>query len=201
MDPTEVEPFKRGERAALERVYRRHVAEVERLVRLGLLRTRRFSGANLADLVQEVFIRAFSAGARQSYDERRDYAPYLMTIARNVVIDWHRRTSREPFDPLELETQLDGYASQPEAGAFPGELVSLTARYLEGLSPQLRDVHERRFVLSEPQERAAAALGISRQTLRTLEKRLVDGLRRELRDERLADNRLDLQKPVRHSSS
>jgi RNA polymerase sigma factor (sigma-70 family) len=188
MEPAEVEPFRRGERAALERVYRGHVAAVERFARLALLRMRRFTGANLSDLVQEVFMRAFSASARASYDGRREYAPYLMTIARNVVIDWHRRTSREPLDPLELETLLEGGASElPAAEAFPAELVSRVARYVDGLSPLLRGVHEQRFVLSEPQHRAAEALGISRQNLRTLEKKLIDGLRRELRDERFSE--------------
>lgn len=202
MDPTEVEPFKRGERAALERVYRTHVAMVERYVRAVLLRTRRFSGSNLSDLVQEVFMRAFSASARDSYDGRREYAPYLTTIARNVVVDWHRRTSREPFDPRELETLLDGGASEAsDVEAFPAELVGLAAKYVEGLSQDLRDVHERRFVLAEPQQRAADALGISRQTLRTLEKKLIDGLRRALRDQRLSETRLELHPPARRSGS
>ena len=201
MDPTEVEPFKRGERLALERVYRTHVAAVERLVRTALLRTRRFSGSTLSDLVQEVFMRAFSASARGGYDGKRDYAPYLMTIARNVVIDWHRQTSREPFDSRELETLLERGAIEPDVEAFPAELVSLVASYVEGLPPELRDVHERRFVLSEPQQRAADALGISRQTLRTLEKQLIAGLRRELRRQRLSENRLELSQPARRSGS
>ena len=202
MDPTEVEPFTRGERAALERVYRAHVATVERFVRATLVRTRRFSGSNLSDLVQEVFIRAFSASARQSYDGKREYTPYLMTIARNLVIDWHRRNTREPVDPLELETILDAAVSEPaDAEAFPPELLNVAASYVEGLAQELRDVHERRFVLSEPQQRAADALGISRQTLRTLEKKLVDGLRRALRDQRLSEIRLELQQPVRPPGS
>lgn len=202
MDPTEVEPFKRGERAALERVYRGHVAAVERFVRATLLRTRRFSGSNLSDLVQEVFIRAFSASARERYDGKREYTPYLMTIARNVVIDWHRRSAREPLDPRELETILDAAVSEPaDVEAFPAELLRVATSYVEGLSQELRDVHERRFVLSEPQQRAAEALGISRQTLRTLEKKLIDGLRRALRDERLSASRLEFHQPARRSGS
>jgi hypothetical protein len=61
---------------------------------------------------------------------------------------------------------------------------------------ELRGVYERRFVLSEPQQRAADALGISRQTLRTLENKLIDGLKRVLRDQRLSEIRLDLQLSV-----
>jgi RNA polymerase sigma-70 factor (ECF subfamily) len=202
MDPTEVEPFKRGDRAALERVYRRHVAQIERFVRAALLRSGRFSGANLADLVQDVFMRAFSESARASYDATRDYAPFLTTLARNVVIDWHRRSSREPVDTRELETFLDSLESVPhESAAFAPELVSVVASYVERLSPELRGVHERRFVAAEPQESAALALGISRQTLRTLEKKLVEGLRRELRDHKLSEGRLQVAQPVRPSGS
>jgi RNA polymerase sigma factor (sigma-70 family) len=202
MDPTEVEPFKRGDRAALERVYRGHVAEVERFVRMALLRTGRFSGANLADLVQDVFMRAFSESARASYDATRDYAPFLVTIARNVVIDWHRRSSREAVDTREFESFLDSVAGAPsESEVFAPELVGAVASYVERLSPELRGVHERRFIAAEPQEAAAKALGISRQTLRTLEKKLVEGLRRELRDQKLAEARLQIAQPVRRSGS
>jgi DNA-directed RNA polymerase specialized sigma24 family protein len=51
-----LEPFRRGDRAALEEVYREHVERVERFVRSGLYRVGFFSAANLADLVQEVFM-------------------------------------------------------------------------------------------------------------------------------------------------
>ena len=63
---------------------------------------------DLADLVQEVFMRAFSREGRQAYDGLRDYGPYLFAIARNVLVDWARVRGREIPSPwLELETAIE----------------------------------------------------------------------------------------------
>jgi RNA polymerase sigma factor (sigma-70 family) len=196
MDVELAEAFRRGEAAALERVYREHIASVEALVRRVLNRASRFSGSNLADLVQEVFMKAFSPSARLSYDGTRDYAPYLHGVAKNVVIDWLRRTGREVPEGLVWErvaaaSAVDGVEEQ----LFPVELVQAASDYVRGLSPELRDVHEHRFVAAEPQNAAAEALGISRQNLRTLEGKLLRGLRRELA--RLAWSGLEIPQPKR----
>jgi RNA polymerase sigma factor (sigma-70 family) len=173
--------FRRGEREALARVYRMHIDAVDGLVRHALLRAGAFSAANLADLVQDVFMKAFAESARDGYDGLRDYAPYLLTIARNVVIDWLRRTGREvPTSDLEAALEADGAGGDGEQ-TFPQDVLALAAAYVQALPPELRAVHERRFVLAEPQVQAAAALSLSRQRMRTLEAKLVEGLRRELR--------------------
>jgi DNA-directed RNA polymerase specialized sigma24 family protein len=67
------------------------------------------------------------------------------------------------------------------------ELLAAVSSYVDALPPPLRAVHERRFMEGEAQERAAEALGISRQNLRTLERKLVTGLRRAIRRARLID--------------
>src|SRR4051812_28203726 len=90
--------FREGRRQALELVYRAYVRSVERYLRaLGRLGTRAetMPAATVADLVQEVFIRAFSVEARRAYDGLRDYGTYLATIARNCFIDLLRARSRE----------------------------------------------------------------------------------------------------------
>jgi RNA polymerase sigma-70 factor (ECF subfamily) len=182
MDPGLLEAFRRGERAALERVYREHVEGVEAFLRSRLARAGRLSPPILADLVQEVFMKAFAERARASYDGTRDYRPYLIALARNMLIDWLRRSRREVSEPRELEALIDAEDGDPTAAElFPPELVAATSRYLAALPPELKAVHERRFVNAEPQVSAAQALGISRQNLRTLERKLVQGLRRALR--------------------
>jgi RNA polymerase sigma factor (sigma-70 family) len=202
MEPSLLESFRRGERAALESVYRTHIDAVERFVASRLARARYFSGTNLADLVQEVFLRAFSPSARNSYDGERDYGPFLITIAKNVFIDWIRRSSREVGDARALETLVDVAAGDPtDDELFEPELVAATTSYVEQLSPELRNVHERRFVQAEPQRSAADALGISRQNLRTLEKKLVDGLRRELKRIQPVKKVLGFRQPNRSPGS
>src|SRR5258708_18296289 len=77
--------FREGRPDALERVYREHeqavAAHLRKLAHASGRRAFSQSSA-LADLVQEVFVRAFSPEARSSYDGIRDYLPYLLAIAR-----------------------------------------------------------------------------------------------------------------------
>lgn len=159
-------------------MYYLYIADVERVARVALVRMT-FSTANLADVVHEIFLRAFSTNARFSYDGQRDYKPYLLILARNVIINWAKRAGREiPTDDI-----FELTSARPEDGAsadeppFSQAVVSLADQYIESLPAALRAVHHHRFVLSQPQRQAAEALGISRQNLRTLEKKLVAGLR------------------------
>lgn len=184
MDSALLKRFRDGDRDALELVYREHVGSVETFLRVRLLRARRLTAAAVSDLVQEVFLRAFSAKGRSGYDGEREYRPYLFTLARNLLVDWLRRTSREAGDLAAIEALVDSEATQLDGSEmFPSELLAATARYVASLEPQLRKVHEHRFVLAESQVSAAEAIGVSRQTLRRLERDLVDGLRSALRRE------------------
>lgn len=181
--------FRRGDREAAEKVYRDHIEMVERYVRTALFRARKLSAANLADVVQDVFTKAFSRRARESYDGSREYAPFLMTIARNALVDWLRKSGRElPESDLEIHfAPALSSAWVAETETYGPELLAAVSTYVESLPAPLRAVHERRFIAAEPQERAAEALGISRQNLRTLERKLVDGLRRVISRMRLVD--------------
>jgi RNA polymerase sigma-70 factor (ECF subfamily) len=175
--------FRSGKRTALARVYRAHVEAVERLARFGLMRAGHCSPANIADVVQEAFSRAFSPKARAAYDGEREYGPFLRQVARNTLIDWLRRNRKEPLPVADLEALENppNVLAEPEDDVFPLELIAITRRFVSELRPDLKAVHAQRFLRAESQERAAQALGISRQTLRTLERRLINDLRRELR--------------------
>src|SRR5262249_12537344 len=107
--PGFLERFRDGSRDALAAVYWAHVRRVEGWVRRGFLAPRgtRLDGVrspDLDDLVQEIFVKAFSDKALLSFDGLRDYSPFLFTIARNAVIDWSRKQGREvPLDDEEAE--------------------------------------------------------------------------------------------------
>jgi RNA polymerase sigma factor (sigma-70 family) len=186
MDANTLEAFRRGARDALERLYRLHVHSVESRVRYVLLRMGLLTVSNLADLVQEVFLRAFSEAARAQYDGQREYGPFLSVITHNVVIDWARRSAREPtIGAVEECFAEDSPAVDPlhedDASAFERPLVAIADEYVRTLPDDLRAVHHHRHVLSLSQRQAADALGISRQSLRTLEKKLIAQFRRHLR--------------------
>lgn len=182
MDEALLEGFRAGRRDALERVYWEQIDGIETLVRATLRRSQQFSPANVADLVQDIFAKAFSAKARVGYDGVREYSPFLRQIARNTLVDWLRQRGKEAFVEIDPEavSQAEHASAEADAGVAP-ELLNTVRHFVNGLEPELKGVHERRFLAAESQERAAEVLGISRQTLRTLERRLLDGLRREIR--------------------
>ena len=172
--------FRAGERSFLEKVYFAYVDEVEAYVRRFLAMYGRRGGArpDVGDLVQEVFVRAFGEKARNAFDGQRDYGPFLGALTRNLMVDWARRSGRE-MPTEDLDRFPDPPASERE-WADPDTMVAVNA-YIVALPPELREVHEFRYVQCRSQDETCGALAISRQTLRTREKHLREGLRRQLK--------------------
>jgi RNA polymerase sigma factor (sigma-70 family) len=185
--------FRDGERSALETVYVAYVDAVARVVASAL---RRYCGgadrphgwrdvaAELPDLVQEVFTRAFERGARLRFDGVREYAPYLTAIAHNIVVDYLRRRQRLVIDdltPFVGEIAIQGQSPDHADDFAHSQIVALVAEYVAGLPSELRQVHEALYVQGLSQRQAAEALGLGRQVVRTLESRLKEGLANVLR--------------------
>jgi RNA polymerase sigma factor (sigma-70 family) len=178
--------FRAGNPDALSIVYWEYVRKIERLLSAGFeLRSKktRVAGVcrhpdDLADLVQEVFLRAFSEKGRRAYDGLRDYGPYLYAIARNLLVDRARLRGREiPASWAELEAAVDlsPIVEDSEPWATPA-IVAVVEEYLARLPRDMGEVHRLRYVEDLSQKQAAEKLGIGRQSLRTLEKRLEKGL-------------------------
>lgn len=181
--PHLLEAFRQGERWALERVYRDHVRMLDgylrTLARAGQARELAQASA-IADSLQEVFIRAFSPGARNAYDAARPYAPYLRRIAKNLFIDQLRAQGRAIEQLVEaLPDASEAAPLDAETSADP-RVAEVLSSYLSALPPPLLGVYEQRFVLGHSQETACSVLGITRRRLRTDEERLKTGLRRAL---------------------
>jgi RNA polymerase sigma factor (sigma-70 family) len=173
--------FKAGERPFLEKVYFAYVDEVETYVRRFLVKFGRqgVTPPDVGDLVQEAFVRAFGEKGRRAFDGQRDYGPYLGALTRNMMIDWARRNGRE------LATEdLDRFpetSPAPDSEWSDPETMAAVNAYIAELPPELHEVHEFRYVQCRSQDETCSALKISRQTLRTREKHLRDGLRRRLK--------------------
>jgi RNA polymerase sigma factor (sigma-70 family) len=184
-DPLLLGAFRAGEDAALAAIYRGHSEAVGAHLAMLARATGAFELAQpsaVADLLQEVFARAFSASARRSYDERRPYGPYLNAIAKNCFVDLLRKRrrdlTRECQDPASLE-QGPGARDDDECERA---LLTVVETYVSGLSAPLRDVYEQRFAVGLTQKAACDALGISRRALRTAETHLKRGARDALLD-------------------
>jgi len=185
--------FRDGDREALETVYRAYVGKVSDIVAHGF-RIVATGGAvaglgrrpaALADAVQEIFLKAFSRNARVAFDASREFGPYLATIARNVLVDRARRSGREILMPeVDLDVAGTGSAGDPYP-EIPAQwedetAITVARQFIQGLPPELARLHQVRYVDGLSQRDAAAHLGITRQTLRTLEGKLREGLRQAL---------------------
>ena len=193
-DRDRLDLYRRGDRAALEQIYWAYVDPVERVV------TRRMRGegparsgssVSVEDVVQEVFTRAFSRRARTEFDGLREFGPYLFTIARNVVADVFRRLEREVPTDLEMldDRVMADDPRSPEASlSTDTHLLARVRDYLARLPADLAAAHYQRYDLGVSQDAAALAMGITRQRLRTLERRLRHGVIRELHARQTKDS-------------
>jgi RNA polymerase sigma factor (sigma-70 family) len=168
--------FRLGDSAAFGTVYEAFGPAVERRVRYHL-RSCCMSpcDADVADLVHEVFDRAFGETARSRADPARGYDRYLGTIARNSVIDWLRCRSREvPRSPEQVAALLE--RSSMATDAVEVDTAELVGRYVDDLPQLLKSLYHLRYGLGQSQESVAESLHVSRQRVRTLELRLRRGL-------------------------
>ena len=137
------------ERAATELV-RRHGRALARFLAGGGARE-----ADVDDLVQETFIRAFRALGR--FRGQCQFRTWLMTIGGNVLKDAHRRSRRARVVPLGDDLRdTDG---DPHEQAVADETEQRLAAGLERLTRLQRDVFLLRAQQGLEYEEIAAALG------------------------------------------
>jgi RNA polymerase sigma-70 factor (ECF subfamily) len=182
--PGLLDQFRAGSAKAMEAVYWAYARRIDVLVRRGFTSAasgravRGVSPGEVEDLVQEIFARAFSERARLAFDGLREYGPFLATLARNLVLDWGRKQGRE----VSLEQggptlELPSDEAHEDEGPWASPEVARTVEaYLQALPPDLAALHHERYVRGQSQGAAAAALGLTRQQLRTREARLREGL-------------------------
>jgi RNA polymerase sigma factor (sigma-70 family) len=175
-------PFREGDKSALEAVYRRYVRLVETVLRegtrVGMSRVFTNDLEAQKDLVQDVFARAFGVRARMGYDGIREYRPYLLTIARNVLVDWARK--RKETLPGNIDVLSDAMVTQAEEPWADARTMRVVEAYLAGLPDDLRRLHALRYDEGLSQDETGKALGLTRQNVRTLEAKLRTGLSQAL---------------------
>ena len=177
--------FRRGERAALERVFDVYVEDVAVTLRAGVVVQvegqpvrvgRRIPEPELEALVHETFARAFSHKAREAYDGVRPYGAYLATIARNLLVDRGRQTRREK-QALASGVDVEHVAAEP-AASDPGwqqeeaELARLLGAFSSELDEPERSIYRLRYQEQKSHRETAHALHMSEIQIRRRDTRL-----------------------------
>ena len=197
-DAEKLSAFRRGERSVLTEIYLTYVDEVAVLVRRGFVysRDKVFSVQGVSDeaqqfdLVQETFARAFSEKTRHAYDGNTPYRLYLFRITKNLMIDRCRSLGREPIhSPNNAACDIDDLLEN--RGAFLPENPAIVAHrrrqqqtvaaFVSTLSESEMQFYNKRYVLGFSQQKTADVLQMSRRHIRTLEKRLLKGLKTHLK--------------------
>jgi len=127
----------RGDRAALEKLVREHQRAV-----YGYLRARLLELADVEDLTQEVFLRAYQSRTR--LDSQTLARPWLIGITRNVLREHVRRSKRRREIAwtelcLELETCLDQVSDHTD------EALTKLPGCMDSLGPSARDALDLRY--------------------------------------------------------
>jgi len=192
-----LEAYRRGERAALERIYRAYAPEVAVVLRHGFAfrsggRACRFHGVrtdfDLEDRLQDVFARAFDERARKSYDGLTPFVAYLRTIAKNLVIDDFRKKERVLVEysvdlPEHPESETAAGADDPLLGRADAtgrpdhdrgraEVVELVQRFKGRLEGRELRVYELRFERELEHDEIARVTGLSPSKIKTSEQRI-----------------------------
>lgn len=211
-----LDAFKKGDRQAMDVVYRHYHRGVLSFLRKGFSfrsGTGHFYFKGIQDVnelqnaVQEVFRRSFEDRARASYNGVNSFTNWVLAIGRNMVINQFR--NREiafsdyisPSDERGHLTIMDdeiteefsgilyGRPSRPQDTQFENnELKGLMDEFTGDLSEQDQRILALRFAEGLGQEETAKALGSTRMKVRTAESRLRNRLRAKLRKTGYIDN-------------
>ena len=193
--------FREGRPEALRTVYLLYVDQIISLLKTGFTdkSTCHFirgvrDPERQRELLQEVFIRAFSKNARLAYDGLRPYRTYLTTIAGNIIIDAWRADRRDPLSDARRapeETHQRSVSEAGEDGQQEGDSEEMklhwrrclqeSDRYVASLDVLSQEFVRFRFQEGLPQRDVAKRLKLTRSKVRTMERRIRGELRKHLR--------------------
>lgn len=99
---------------------------------------RQFPQADIEDLYQEVFRKAFDrdCAALSAWQGTGSLAAYMASIARRLAIDRHKAQQAEPgHEPLEDPDALVGDAADPESTAHVNEMRRMMRTAIQQVGP------------------------------------------------------------------
>ncbi|HEY0948591.1 sigma-70 family RNA polymerase sigma factor [Nocardioides sp.] len=164
-----------GEGTAFAELWSRHAARVAAFVRGR-------GGIDVEEITSDVFVAAFESIGRFEGDEA-GFVALLLTIARRRVVDEQRRRSRRvPVASWAAEDDTRTVRSVEEDVLARAAATDL-ARHLDRLTPEQREVVTLRLLADLSLEQTAQVMGKRVGTVKSLQRRALDSLRRSLAGE------------------
>jgi RNA polymerase sigma factor (sigma-70 family) len=136
------------------------------------------NNSDIADLVQEIYLRVFEAAQRQRPDNTKSF---VFATAQNLLIDRVRREKIVPFEAM-LEPDalaIAGEEPSPDRAVIARDELRRLQSALDGLPARCREAIVMKQVNGLTRREIATRMGISEKTVKWY---LADGLRT------LADN-------------
>lgn len=145
-----------------------------------------FSGSReeAEDRTQEIFLKLH--GALPKYDSGKNFTAWLLTLAKNHLIDEYRRTKLERTQRDEFDERIMAAAAGggPEDSLVASETKALVWEGLDRLSPEMRMVVVLRDLQGKSYEEVAEVLGLPLGTVKSRVNRARLQLARVLQDRR-----------------
>jgi RNA polymerase sigma-70 factor (ECF subfamily) len=135
------------------------------------------------DLTGEVFVRMVTA--LSSYHDRSlPFRAWLYRIARNLVIDWYRKKSRQMSVPLDAQRVAGNLieSQSPEETTEQALTLERVRQALERIDPTQREVVELRFLAGLSLKDVALAIGKTIAAVKALQHRGLASLRASLKE-------------------
>ena len=211
-NPTWLEGFRHGDRDALSRVYARYAPDLRLRLTRGIIAGGAVEGYRLRiheddareEIIQETFLRALSEKSRARYDGARPFLPYLVRIARNIIVDQHRRSQRydarfapehgrsdgdEPHSRIANAADTDdsplAMGRSPERASAKQELTAALLTFVRSLEPSEFELLRLYYEDDATQRQAAAQMGVDRNHVRKLIAQIRAKLLEEMRQQGL----------------
>jgi len=118
------------------------------------------------DLTQEIFMKIYTSLSK--YDEKKDFTAWVLTLAKNHLIDAYRKTKREKSLRDELDEHLQAVLTPgPEAELVAAQERQSLWRGLGQLSPEIRLAIILKEIQGKSYEEVAAIMNIPVGTVKS----------------------------------
>lgn len=151
--------LREGDQAAFEQVYHRHKARIFRNIRK-LVR----SEAIAAELHQDIFLKFWLY--RERIDADQPIEAYLVTIAKNVAIDFYKKAAKEKALQDQLMATMTVYHDELTAQVDFKDTRAILEAVIAQLPPQRQQVYRLVKLEQKTYEEAAAHFSVSVGTIK-----------------------------------